>query len=238
MVVAEIPGRAVPGCRMKFRFWLCLGTGLVLVPAAAPGVGLGDSLLTALQKRFDHLAGYSAVYETYVTNGVKTDSPAYWYSFKKPGWVRLEVLDGKYRGAILRYDGEDVHVKAGRGFFSWLPEFTFACTHPWVCDRRGNGVPQSHWGHLIAEHKKYLPLFTVVREGDAEAAGRRTARYQLISRDPGQTRGLAREELWIDPRDSIVVRFIHYDREGHVLQSGLFREIRLDPLLPDSLFLR
>lgn len=188
-----------------------------------------------MQERTRALRTYTCRFTSFSRGPEKTDQATFSYYFKKPNWVRMEALSGKNEGSILLYSGKDVRVKPGHGILSWF-SYSFAPTHKYVCDARGNGVLQSSWGYYINEHLEMKHLTRSAFQSVETLDGRKALHFLLTSDDPQKTKSIAREDLWIDAREFLLIQYKQYDTTGTMIQSGFYQDCVIDSELNDRLF--
>ena len=191
-------------------------------------------LIANLERRFEAVTDYRCRYRAHTTDGKKTMTVTYRYYFKKPKWIRMEVLDGKYRGAVLCYKPHRVRLRLGGAFLSRFP-MSFDPGHPWVRDVRGRRVDESHWGWLIERHAQAQGLFRCRAGGRENINGRAARSYTIESLDYRKTSGIAREDIWVTD-DYIMVKNIFYGPDGAVVHTSDFTEITINGGLDDRLF--
>jgi len=207
---------------------------LFFIFASSLGQSYEESLLR-IQSRYQTLQNYQCTFISYACNVEKSEEITYRYFFKKPGSVRMEVRTGSYEGAVLLYAGSNVRVKIGHGILSWF-SFSFDPANKIVCDLRGNGLHQSDWGWYIEQHVHMMPLTLSRFIGIDTIEGKRSLKYELVSKDPGQTRSIVTEQLWIDAQQDILLQYKQYDNTGKLIQSGLYQDIVFDVGMNDNLF--
>lgn len=189
-----------------------------------------------MKAAFDRINDYSCRFESFSRLGEKSTSVNFKYFFSKPKLVRMEILTGKYSGTILLYQGGDeVRLKVSNMILG-LFTFTFSPDHRYVCDVRGNGVHNSDWGYFINEHIKMLDLTESRLIGEEELDKRNALVYELLSKDPSQSRSIAKEVIWIDKSQNILIKYMQYDKEGTLLQSGYYKDIMVNRGLKPQLF--
>jgi outer membrane lipoprotein-sorting protein len=207
----------------------------LLVCAAASPAQTYEASLLKIQARVQSLQTYSCTFTSFSRGAEKTDEAVFQYYFKKPGSVRMKALSGNHEGTVLLYTGSDVRVKPGHGIFS-LFSFSFAPTHKYVCDARGNGVHQSSWVYYIEEHLLMRQWTRSRFKGIETIGGRRALAYELTSVDPEKTRSIAVEQVWIDADRDVLLQYKEFDKTGTLVQSGLYENIAIASALNDSLF--
>ncbi len=194
-----------------------------------------QDILFKMKERFNEIKTYRCIYEMFTANEEKSEKVVCNYFFKAPKMVRMELLQGKYKGTVMLYRPHKVRLKLGRGFFS-LFTFRFKPDHKWVTNLRGYGLHQSDWGWYIDRHIQMLELTKSIFSGEEVAAGRDTMKYKLISNDPEKTGNVAQEILWIDRKELIPVKYVQYNSQGKILMSALYTDIQLNPDLDNKLF--
>jgi outer membrane lipoprotein-sorting protein len=192
-------------------------------------------ILFKMKERFKEIKTYRCIYEMFTANEEKSERVVCNYFFKAPKMVRMELLEGKYKGTVMLYLPHKVRLKLGRGILS-LFSFRYHPNHKWVSNLRGYGLHQSDWGWYIDRHIQMLALTGAIFSGEEAAAGRDTMKYKLISKDPEKTGNVAQEILWVDKKELIPVKYVQYNSQGKILMSGLYTDIRLNVDLDDQLF--
>jgi outer membrane lipoprotein-sorting protein len=192
-------------------------------------------IFSQMQKSFQKIDNYECIFENFVRKGDKSRRATYKYYFKKPNKVRLEVISGKCKGACLLYSGKKVKVKLGSGILS-LFTYSFSPDHKWVCNPRGFGLHQSDWGWYIDQHLRFLEhsVCEVIKKDTID--GKEVIFLEIVSQNPEQTVGIAREKIWIDWQHKIPIKYEQYDTTGTLIQLSNYKEIRLNCGLKDDLF--
>ncbi|MGE5430486.1 MAG: LolA family protein [Syntrophomonadaceae bacterium] len=192
--------------------------------------------LMKMKSKFESIKDYSCIFESYSANGEKSASVTFKYYFQKPKLVRMEIIKGKYSGTTLLLQKDNtVRVKLGI-FIVGLFTFTYPAEHRYVCDYRGNGLHNSDWGYFIQEHIKLLDLTTVRLTGEETLDGRKVLVYELISKDPARSRSVAKENIWIDKDQDLLIKYRQYDSSGVLIQSGYYKNIKINSGLNTSVF--
>lgn len=208
-----------------------------LPSAAADPAGLVapyDVTLQGMKERFEALTDYSCSFDSFVSDGRRSQKGTYRYFFKKPDLIRMEVVSGENAGVILIVRDGKVRVKPA-GLLSIL-SLTLRPDDSRVIDIRKNRPDQSSWGYYLDQHLQNLDLATVLSSTRDTIDGRPVLIYEIASQDPARTQGIAREKIWVAVPDSFLLRYEMYDRDGRLVMMAHFKDILLDQSLPDSLF--
>lgn len=188
-----------------------------------------------MKSKFDSIKDYSCIFESFSGNGEKSANVNFRYYYTKPGLVRMEILDGKYSGTILLYKDNSVRVKPGI-FFLGLFSFTYPPDHRYVCDYRGNGLHNSDWGYFIKEHIKLISLTESSLKGEETMNGRKVLMYELLSKDPSKSRSVAKEQIWIDKEQNLLIRYRQYNASGSLIQAGNYKDIKINTGISSTVF--
>ncbi len=232
------PGFRAPSIsRLAAALLLCLaGPAGIASPPAEEGF---PECLTKAARTFEALGAYRCFYDASsgTNDGKRSESFRYEYAFRKPKLIRMKVLEGRSRDSILLYDQSrgKVRLRLGSGLLASLT-VSLSPASPKLADLQGHGIDHSDWGWFISQHQARQSLFDSRDLGRDEVEGRSVRLFELVSRDPARTQGIAREKVWFDPERSVFVRYQIFNDRGVLIQSGAFTRIVLDPDLSPSLF--
>jgi outer membrane lipoprotein-sorting protein len=205
-----------------------------LPPAAAEETDTYPVALHRMKERFDALNDYQCSFDSFVTDARRTQKWTYRYFFKKPDLIRMEIVAGDNKGAILIVRDGKVRAKPA-GLLSILT-LTLKPDDPKVIDVRKNRPDQTSWDYYLDQHLLTLDRAVVLSSGRETLDGRSVLVYEIASRDPARTQGIAREKLWVAVPDDLPVRYEMFDAAGRLVLMAHFKDILLDQNLPDSLF--
>ena len=203
---------------------------------AVPRTGALESILRRMKTRLETVEDYRCLYASFAVKGTQRVDTVLRYFYKKPGWIRAEIVEGKSQGTILLVRDGQVRVKPP-GILSLLV-FHYPVYHPRVTDIRGNRLDETAWEFFVDEHIRNLGLMTILSLRRDTLDGREVLVVETRSADPVRTRGIAREILWVRAADDILLRFEMYDASGRLMQMSRFTDIVINPRLPDTLFTR
>ncbi|MFH1230607.1 MAG: DUF1571 domain-containing protein [Planctomycetota bacterium] len=194
-----------------------------------------EGLFKELQEKFSKIKDYQCVFDTFVEKDGKTDRRIYNYYFKKDKYIRMEIIKGKNNGARLVYNGKDVIVRPS-GIIISLFTFTFEPTNKKICDLRGFSIPQSDWGTFIDEHIKYLGKCTSKISAKDTVDNREAIIIEIESGKTDETMNIAREKIWLDNNEKVLLKFEQYDKDGKLIRANSYNDIKINSGLKDDLF--
>jgi len=223
--------------------WLVAGILGLAVPALADPPGFA-AVLDGMQKRWTETIDYQCRFETQSSNGEATREVVLAYFYRQPAKIRMEVLEGPYRGSLLLYNRavapRQVRVLAGNPLVAFLQRMLygefFAVDHKWVVDLRGNGIHESDWAHFIASHRQYVDQGTSRFVGAEMLDGRRTYRYQLRLDSPGAEAAIREEHVWVDAESYFPVQYVQYDGAGRLARHARVSDLQFNTGLAANLF--
>jgi len=224
------------------RLTVSLALFLTVIPALSPASGAGTAknfkdVLTAAVAKFEQIQDYQCLYESFASNGKKSETFLYKLYFSKPKLIRLEILRGRSKGTILLYDPvrNKVRFRIGSGLFTSLV-LSMSPANKSLVDVNGHGVDHADWGWILGRHLEQVDLFTSSCLGEEPVGGRLARVYELISVDPDRTNSIARERVWFDAELNVLTQFQLFDRDDNLFQSSTFTDIILNPNCKPDLF--
>jgi len=227
----------------SMRPWACfLAVFLSASPALSPAIGVRTAesfkeVLAGAVTKFGQIQDYQCLYESFASNGKKSETFLYKLYFSKPKQIRLEILKGRSKGTILLYDPgrKKVRLRIGSGLLSSLV-LSMSPANKRVVDVNGHGVDHADWGWILGRHLEQVDLFTSSCLGE-EPVGERLSRvYELVSVDAARTSPIVRERVWVDVELNVITQFQLFDRDNNLFQSSTFTDIILNPNLSRDLF--
>jgi len=236
------------GCGAAYGRWLggLLAAILLMRPVAALAAPPSfAAVLAGMQARWAVTTDYQCRFETWSSNGDATRDVVLAYFYRRPGQIRMEVLEGPYTGSLLLYNRavapRQVRVLAGNPLVAFLQRMlygeVFAVDHKWVVDLRGSGIHESDWDHFIADHQHYVLAGTTRFLGEEMFDGRTTYRYQLKFDSARPTTSITEEEVWVDAESFFPVQYFQYDAAGRLVRKARVRDLKFDTGIDAQLFI-
>lgn len=211
---------------------------ILFIPAYSGSSDISyPDILAQMKDRFEKIETYQCFFQVFTARGKKTKTVTAYYFFKKPKWVRMELLEGSQGGTIALYKPHSVRLKPGKGLLS-IFHFKFAPENEILVDLRGYGIHETDWGYYIDQHLQRLEITSSQFTGEENVEGRQTLVFELLSHHPERSNDVAREVLWVDKDELIPLKYVHYDTSGMLILSAQFKDIKIDMKFEDSLFER
>ena len=191
--------------------------------------------LTRMKERFEKIETYQCFFQVFTAKGKKTKTVIAQYYFKKPKWVRMELLEGSDKGSVLLYKPHKVRLKPGTGLLS-IFHFTLEPENERLVDLRGYGIHETDWSYYIDQHLQKLGITSGQFVGEESVEGRETLVFELLSQYPERSNDVAKEILWVDKEELIPLKYVHYDTSGMLILSAQFKDIKINVEFEDSFF--
>ncbi len=193
-------------------------------------------LFIEMRQRFNEINDFACIMRDYQAKDGESERYVYDFYYKKPEKVRMDIIGGdKNIGTVLIYRNGKVKVKAGRGLVS-LFTFSLDPRNKRVRGLNGFTVNESAGNYFLDMHIENLESFEsrILREEKLD--GDEALVIELVSKDLDKTDLIARELVWIDKERMLLLKFIFYDKDGNIMQSTQYENLKLNVGLNDKLF--
>jgi len=190
-----------------------------------------QEIVTNMDNVFSRVNDYTCIADAHYKKGALKEDKVYKIYFKRPGLMRIEVLEGDPGAvAVLREDGKVRGHKGG--WLSWI-KLTVDLDHPLATTIRGHRMNQSHFGYMIGVMKKILVSEEARVIGEGEVEGQNVYVMEVVHEKP---RGdLTRELIYVDKETWLLKKILGYEGRREVV-NVTYRDIVLNPGLKDELF--
>jgi len=176
------------------------------------------------------VSSYSCVVYERIILGKEKQERTYKYYCKKPGWVRIDIIDGDDKGATAVYNPEINKVIAcKRGALSFV-KLKLPPQNKRVCSIRGGSIPEGTLYALLERWSYYIDNYNVnLQEEDKEIV--------LVSRieEPEKFHLIDKEIMRLNKKDLFPVEIKRY--HGDTLVEYLkIQDVIVNPEIDVSFF--
>lgn len=211
---------------------LALLTLLPLTAMAAPQTATQTDPLAAAAACFEALHGYQVTLRSTDATGVRE---VIRYSFRKPGWVRME-FEQPHRGAVLVYAPDTGRVRLWPFGLGHWPRLDLAPDHALLRNPRGHRVDRSDVGVLLADMRRLSERGSSAPPADTELAGQ-AATLLDITGPAGEPAGAVhRYRAWLARDSGFPLRVDSFGADGGLIESVDMSDARLDVAFPERFF--
>ena len=182
-----------------------------------------DSLLAIMSNRWEDLQDCTCVMQTYIKLDDTEQRRIFKYKFKKPKWIKTEIVSGNNVGAEILYNPIRNKVIASAGGMLNFINVPFSPANARVQSIRGHRMDNNHMGHIIERWIQYADKLTIdLSENDSliilSTSGIDTMKYH----------GAYSERLYI-VRESLFPRgFEQYDIDGELIHEVKLNDIKVN----------
>ncbi|MBN2380359.1 outer membrane lipoprotein carrier protein LolA [candidate division WOR-3 bacterium] len=189
--------------------------------------GQAEDVIAKFRTSWEGNSSYQVLMAYHQVKGAKTEDRIVRFSYKSPGWVRTDVLEGKEEGGVAVYDPLEDKVYARH---PWMPvPLTFSPDASRVRSLRGERIYDASFPRLIASIYKQLDLGGVYWIGEESVDGSTCTVIEFKNTTPEENRGIARERWWFDTDTGFPRKITSYDKEDVLVQQVIFKALRLNP---------
>ena len=195
--------------------------------AAALGQDAGTIIADARQK-YEKVSGYCCFMEIREARGPKSENRLMKYYFKKPGTIRIEVLEGKDAGGVALYRDHFVWGRQSGILSAFRMKFKY--TDRMVSSAGGATMDQSGWGYILDQ------IEGASKKENGFSVSEITGKYSCwVLSDLRQETGSSGEKFYIDKETGVVSRHETFEN-GILVSKDIYREFVINGNFDPSLF--
>lgn len=202
------------------------------MPMAATAAEKKEILLqktmARIEARAQALSAYKCRLSTVCVLGKTVEKRTYNYYFSKPGLIRMEIVEGKDKGAVLVYKQGIVYAKRFPLFFT----LRFKPQSRMVTTIRGGQVDQTDLGFILSLLKN--PGYKLSWQGREELSGQTLEIIELRdekARPGGPQKGL----FWVG-QDGFILKYELYDSANNFIFLQSHDNIQAEVSFSQNLF--
>jgi hypothetical protein len=206
-------------------------------PTPAPEVdSLGYRVLDHMETIWADLTDYTCTLHSFIKLGDEVEDRTYEYRFMKPGWVYMKIVEGKDKGARVRFNPSTQKVLGAKGGFISFIKKSFDVDDPTVRSMRGHRVTESNWGLFVERGRRYLEEGTFELLERDTLDGLETFLIELTVEEPLDEQDVMKEFWWVSVQDTLPVQFEEYDPEGNLARRIRIFDLEFDRSLTEDDF--
>jgi outer membrane lipoprotein-sorting protein len=199
----------------------------ILVALSSP---VSDPVTAALEN-FQHLQSYQVTLQS----NTKGQSEIIRYSYKKPGFVRMEFVK-PYRGTVLVYNPEKKKVRLRPFRFLKPLVLTLEPDNRFLISSKGHRVDASDIGVLLKMVKDLQQHGTTKKSGSETIGGKESIRISVEGNNSFTVNFINRYVLWLDTETLFPLKVRAYNLEGELIEEVLMGDLEINIEFPDDFF--
>jgi negative regulator of sigma E activity len=199
----------------------------ILVALSSPA----SDPVTAALENFQHLQSYQVTLQS----NTKGQSEIIRYSYKKPGFVRMEFVK-PYRGTVLVYNPKKKKVRLRPFSFLKTLVLTLEPDNRFLISSKGHRVDASDIGVLLKMVKELQQHGATRRSGSETIGGKESIRISVEGNNSFTVNFINQYVLWLDRSTLFPLKVRAYNLEGDLIEEVLMDDLKINIEFPDDFF--
>lgn len=196
--------------------------------------GQAEEALAKMRSAFKSVNCYTVRLVSHLEKDGKTSNSTINLSYKRPGWVKIEVIEGDKKGSAGLYDPNKDRIQvrwAGIALPVYLsPDAKIAKS------LRGEKIYSITFEKMLEHADWYLANGSLSWIGEESFEGVSCAVIEFATSSSDKNLGIARERWWLDANTGFIRKTNGFDANGKKVQWSIFRSLKINPDLPEDHF--
>jgi len=175
---------------------------------------------------------YQVILKVHQTKDGKTDDRTLKFGYKKPGWIRTDILEGKNKGGIAVYDPAKAKIRAREAGIA----VTLSPDAKITLGLRGERIYDASFTAMLKKADWYLANGGISYVCQDTVDGAPCSVIEFKTTVPDKNRGIARERWWLDSRTGFPRKTNGFDSGGSKVEYVIFRDLKLNPAFAEDHF--
>ncbi|MCK4334083.1 outer membrane lipoprotein carrier protein LolA [candidate division WOR-3 bacterium] len=196
--------------------------------------GQAEEALQKMRNAWKPVNQYTVRLVSYLEKDGKTSNSTIEFSYKRPGWVKIEVIEGDKKGSAAVYDPNKDRIQVRWAGIA-LPVHLSPDTKM-AKSLRGEKIYSITFEKMLEHTGWYLANGSLSWVGEETVDGVACAVIEFKTSRPEKNLGIARERWWLDKSTGFIRKINGFDANGKKVQWSIFRDLKLNPDLPEDHF--
>lgn len=195
-----------------------------------------DEILERIQTQWQRVSDYTCTLETYTITEDDKQVSTIEHKFLKPGWIRMQILEGDGKGSIGVYDPFTKKVKGCKTGILKIIVLTMDITDSRVRSIRGHRIDQGDCLSLIERLRAYHSNgeFTSIERTTFDGDDAYLLRAAV--QDSSRLWGATIENIWLDAEHYFPLRSEQRLADGTIVHYSMYRDIEVNTGLTEDDF--
>ena len=206
----------------------------VVLSVTAIRGGQADEALNKMRTAWKSVDHYTVKVVSHQAKDSKTQDATLDLSYKRPGWVKVHVIEGYKKGSVAVYDPhkDNIRVKfGGIGLpVALSPDAKIAKS------LRGEKIYSMTFEHMLKHADWYLANGSLAWVSEETFEGAKCAVIEFSTSSADKNLGIARERWWLDTNTGFIRKINGFDSNGKKVRWIIWRDLKLNPDLPEDHF--
>jgi outer membrane lipoprotein-sorting protein len=164
----------------------------------------------------------------------KTQDATIDFSYKRPGWVKVHVIEGDNKGSVAVYDPQKDNIRVKWGGIG-LP-VALSPDAKIAKSIRGEKIYSMTFERMLKHADWYLANGSLAWIAEETFEGAKCAVIEFSTSSADKNLGIARERWWLDTNTGFIRKINGFDSDGKKVQWSIWRDLKLNPDLPENHF--
>ncbi len=182
-------------------------------------VSLNASPVEEFKTAWHNVRDYTCVMEVYERKGRKERFRVYKYSFMRPKWIKMIVIEGSDKGGKAAYNPENGKVYARKPGLAGKIRIKLSPDNPLVKSLRGTKITESDFGYLLLEIKNGRQLKVI---GDTTINGKQVVGINFLKPNGINT------TIYFDKTSHFPVYLVEKDSTGQLIHWVKYRNLKVN----------
>ena len=178
---------------------------------------------------------YQAIIKS--SNGDQSNNPDIMrYYYKKPGYVRMELIASKFNDAVLIYSPVTEQVKLWPFGYGNFPSFSLSPENKLIQSMSGQRVDRSDLGALYQNAMLLQNRGKTTVIGPESIAGQAALHLAIEAEHGFSVSGVSRFQLWLDVATGFPLKVMSYKADGGLIELVEMSDYQINPIFPTGFF--
>lgn len=158
------------------------------------------------------------------------------YYYKKPGYVRMELIASKFNGAVLIYSPVTEQVKLWPLGYGNFPSFSLSPENKLIQSTSGQRIDRSDLGALYQNVMLLQSRGKTTMIGPESIAGQAALHLAVEAEHGFSVNGVSRFQLWLDVTAGFPLKVMSYRSDGGLIELVEISDYQINPIFSPGFF--
>lgn len=193
-----------------------------------------DALVRRVKDEWTKVTCYTVEMSYRQMKGTEVEERIVEFAYRRPGWVRNDIIEGRNKGVTAVYDPEKDVISARHPLLPFL--VTYEPSDSRTLTLRGERIYEVSFPYMFKRIDWFLANGKASVVGKETFEGSQCTVIEFTAAGAKNMAGIVRERYWLDASTSFPRKMASYDKDGREVQWVILRNLKLNPTIPDGYF--
>ncbi|MBN2379622.1 outer membrane lipoprotein carrier protein LolA [candidate division WOR-3 bacterium] len=188
--------------------------------------GEAEDALAKMRTAWKAVSTYQVTMITHQTKASKTEDRTVKFSYKSPGWIRTDIIEGKNKGSTAVYDPDEDKIRAKQ---PGLPVITLSPDANLARGLRGDRIYAGSFKYMLKCANWYEANGSLNFAGTETVDNASCTVIEFKTSSPDANNGVKRERWWMDANTGFPRMIKKYDTNDSLVDKVILRNLKLNP---------